>query len=185
MTTSENIGTYARVLYDLASAADVVDAADAGLRAVVETVRGSVELRDALASEVLPAEKKRAIMVDIFSAEIAPEAVAIASLAIERGYGNALGQIAERFGEIAEAERGVVVAEVTTAVPLTDALRQSVTAKLAESLGRPVSLRERVDASILGGVRINVAGRILDGTLSSQLDTMRSTLSNASLGGEA
>lgn len=185
MTTSESIGTYAKVLYDLASAAGDVDAVDAGLRTVVETVRASVELRDALANEALPAEKRRAIVRDIFSAEVAPEAVAIASLAIERGFGSALGEISARFGEIAEAERGVVVAEVTTAIPLTDALRASVTAKLTESLGRPVSLRERVDASILGGIRVNVAGRILDGSLSSQLDVMRSTLANASQGGEA
>jgi len=185
MTTSEGIGTYARVLFELANAAGAVDAVDAGMRKVVETLRGSVELRDAFADESLPAEKKRAIMSDIFSGSVAPEAVAIATLVIERGMGGSLATIAERFGEIAEAERGIVVAEVTTAVPLTDALRASLTEKLAKSLGRPVTLRERVDGSILGGIRINVAGRVLDGSLSSQLDAMRTTLSNASQGGEA
>lgn len=185
MTTSESIGTYARVLFELASAADDVDAVDAGLRTVLETVRGSVQLRDALADESLPAEKKRAIVSDLFSGSIAPEAVAIATLAIERGMGESLGAIVERFGEIAEAERGIVVADVTTAVPLTDALRASLTEKLAAALGRPVTLREHVDGSILGGIRINVAGRVLDGSLSSQLDAMRTTLSNASQGGEA
>jgi F-type H+-transporting ATPase subunit delta len=185
MTTSESIGTYARVLFELASAAGDVDAVDAGMRTIVEAVRGSVELRDALADESLPAEKKRAIVRDIFGGKVAPEAVAVAGLAIERGLGASLGTIAERFGEIAEAERGIVVAEVTTAVPLTDALRASLTERLAEVLGRPVTLRERVDVAILGGIRINVAGRVLDGSLSSQLDAMRTTLSNASQGGEA
>ena len=185
MTTSESIGTYARVLFELANTAGDVDAVDAGLRTVVETVQGSVELRDALADESLPAEKRRAIFRDVFSGEVAPEAVAIASLAIERGLGASLGTIADRFGAIAESERGIVVAEVTTAIPLTDALRASLTEKLAAALGRPVTLRERVDGSILGGIRINVAGRVLDGSLSSQLDAMRATLSNASQGGEA
>jgi F-type H+-transporting ATPase subunit delta len=185
MTTSETIGTYARALFELANAADSVDAVDAGMRAIVEAVRGSVELRDALADEALPAEKKRAIMGDIFAGTVAPEAVAIATVAVERGLGASLGQIAERFGEVAEKERGIVVAEVTTAVPLTDALRASLTDKLATALGRPVSLRERVDGSILGGIRINVAGRVLDGSLSSQLDAMRATLTTASQGGEA
>lgn len=185
MTTSESIGTYARVLFELADAAGDVDAVDIGLRTVVETVRGSVELRDALADESLPAEKKRAIVSELFSGSVAPEAVAIATLAIERGMGGSLETIVERFGEIAESQRGIVAAEVTTAVPLTDALRASLTEKLAAALGRPVTLRERVDGSILGGIRINVAGRVLDGSLSSQLDAMRTTLSNASQGGEA
>lgn len=185
MTTSEAIATYARTLFDMANAADAVDAVDSGLRTIVETVRGSVDLRDALATDALPAEKKRAIMADLFSEAVAPEAVAVATVAIERGMGGKLEQIAERFTEIAEKERGIVVAEVTTAVPLTDALRASLTEKLTASLGRPVSLRERVDASILGGIRINVAGRVLDGSLSSQLDAMRNTLATASQGGEA
>ncbi len=133
----------------------------------------------------MPAEKKRAIMGEIFSGKVAPEAVAIASVVVERGMAASLGQIAERFREVSQAERGVVVAEVTTAVPLTDELRASITEKLTAALGRPVSLRESVDASILGGIRINVAGRVLDGSLSSQLDAMRSTLGTASQGGEA
>jgi F-type H+-transporting ATPase subunit delta len=185
MTTSESIGTYARVLFELADAAGDVDAVDAGLRTVVDTVRGSVELRDALADESLPAEKKRSIVSELFSGTVAPEAVAIATLAIERGMGGSLEAIVERFGDIAESQRGIVAAEVTTAVPLTDALRASLTEKLAAALGRPVTLRERMDRSILGGIRINVAGRVLDGSLSSQLDAMRTTLSNASQGGEA
>jgi len=185
MTTSETIGTYARVLFELANAAGDVDNVDAGMHAIIETIRGSVELRDALAGQALPAEKRRAIMADLFGGKVAPEAVAIATVAVERGHGGSLALIAERFGEVAEAERGVVVAEVTTAVPLTDALRASLTEKLAAALEHPVSLRERVDASILGGVRINVAGRVLDGSLSSQLDAMRATLTTASQGGEA
>lgn len=184
MTTSESIGTYARVLFELASAADAVDAVDAGMRTVVETVRGSVELRDALADESITAEKKRSIVRDLFSDTVAPEAVAIASLAIERGLSGSLGDITVRFGEIAEAERGIVIADVTTAIQLTEALRASLIEKLSKTLGRPVTLRERVDESILGGIRINVAGRVLDGSLSSQLDAMRATLSNASQGGE-
>lgn len=184
MTTSESVGAYARVLFELASAADAVDAVDAGMHAVSETVRGSVELRDALSDESISAEKKREILRDLFSGPVAPEVVAIASLAIERGMSGSLGAITTRFGEIAEAERGIVVADVTTAVPLTDALRASLTEKLSATLGRPVTLRERVDGSILGGIRINVAGRVLDGSLSSQLDAMRATLSNASQGGE-
>ncbi|MDZ4169801.1 MAG: ATP synthase F1 subunit delta [Coriobacteriia bacterium] len=185
MTTSESIGTYARVLFELASAADAVDAVGAGMQTIVDTVVGSVELRDALADESITPEKKRGIVSDVFSGSVAPEAVAIAAVAIERGLGGSLGAIFARFGEIAEAQRGIVVAEVTTAIPLTDALRASLTEKLAAALGRPVALRERVDEAILGGIRINVAGRVLDGSLSSQLDAMRATLSNASQGGEA
>ena len=185
MTTSEIARTYARVLFDLASAADAVDAADEGLRAVAEAVRGHIDLRNTLADAGVPAAKKREILRDIFGTVVSPEVVSVVTLAVERGNTASLDEVARVFGEIAEVERGIVVAEITTAVPLDDALRASITDKLAASLGRPVTLRERVDASIVGGVVIKVAGRVLDGSLSSQLTAVRTTLSAASQGGEA
>jgi F-type H+-transporting ATPase subunit delta len=107
---------------------------------------------------------------------VTPEALAVVTLLVERDLAALLPDVARLYGEIAEAERGIIAAEVTTAVPLDDALRASLTDKLAASLGRPVALRERVDASIVGGVVIKVAGRVLDGSVASQLEGVRRAL---------
>jgi F-type H+-transporting ATPase subunit delta len=183
-TSSEIIGTYARVLFDLATAVDDVDGADKGIGLIVEAIEGSRELKDALADDSIGADRKRGIMAELFGPVASPEAVAVATLVIERGQLEALGSIARVFRETAERERGIVIAEVTTAVPLTEELRASIAAKLAAGLGRPVTLRERVDASIVGGVVVKVAGRVLDGSLASQLDQVRAALSTAPQGGE-
>lgn len=176
MRTSDAASAYARAGFDLASLADVVDATDAGLTSAASTVRGSLDLRRALTDASVPAETKRGVLRDIFGADVTPEALALVTLLVERGHIELLGDVARAFGEIAETERGIVVAQVTTAVPLTDATRASITDKLVASLGRPVSLRETVDASILGGVVIKVAGRVLDGSIASQLSDMRRAL---------
>jgi len=185
MTTSDVARTYARVLFDLATAADAVDAADDGLRSVVETVRGHIDLRHALTDTQVPVEKKRDVLREIFGEKVTPEVLSVVTLAVDRGNSELLGDVARIYSEIAEAERGIVVAEVTTAIPLDATTRASVTEKLSAALGRPVTLRERVDESVVGGIIINVAGRVLDGSLSSQLDTMRATLSSSPQGGEA
>lgn len=185
MTTSEIARTYARVLYDLATAADAVDGADAGIRAAAEAIRGHIDLRTALVDTGMSGSKKRDILREVFGENVTPEVLSVVTLAVDRGHTGMLGDVARIFGEIAESERGIVVAEVTTAVPLDDAIRASISDKLVASLGRPVSLRERVDASIVGGVIIKVGGRVLDGSLSSQLDAMRVSLSTAPQGGDA
>jgi len=184
MRTSDAANTYARALFDMASLADSVDATDESMRSVVAAVRGSMDLREALNSAV-PAETKRDVLREIFGASVTPEALAITTLLAERGLTGLLGDVTAAYAAIAEAERGIIVAEVTTAVPLDDALRASVTDKLSASLGRPVSLRERVDASIVGGIIINVAGRVLDGSISSQLEGVRKALATTPQGGEA
>ncbi len=185
MRTSELVDTYARVLFDLAALAESVDAADEGLRSVVKAVRSNVDLRDALTNTALPAEAKRAVLHDIFSDEVSPEVLAIVTLMVERDLADRLGDLSSAFIEIAEKERGVVVAEVISAVPLTDDLRAKLTDKLGTALGGAVSLRESVDSAILGGIVIRVAGRVLDGSVTSQLRDLRQALLIARQGGEA
>lgn len=185
MRTSETIETLARVLFELASLSDAVDAVDSDLASVVKAVRGHVDLHQALTDTSLPAEKKRDIMRAIFGEAVAPETLAIVTLMVERGLTDQIGDLARLFGEIAEAERGIVVAEVTTAIELDESLRAKLVKQLSAAIGRPVSLRQRVDGSILGGIRISVAGRVLDGTVSSQLEGVRQALTTARQGGEA
>ncbi|MBN1192336.1 MAG: ATP synthase F1 subunit delta [Coriobacteriia bacterium] len=185
MRTSETIETLARVLFELATVADVVDAVGDDLASVTRAVRGHVDLHQVLRDTSLPAEKKRDIMRDIFGESVTPEALAIVTLMVERGMIDSVSDLARIYGETAEAERGIVVAEVTTAIELDDSLRAKIIKQLSDSMGRPVNLRERVDGTILGGIRINVAGRVLDGTVTSQLEGVRQALTTARQGGEA
>lgn len=184
MRSSATVEGYARALYGLASISNAVDAADEGMAAIAEAVRSHSGLRDTLMDVVVPGTKKREILREVFEETVAPEAIAVTVAMVERGHAGLVDDVAGAFRELAERERGIVVADVTTAIPLDDALRASVTEKLAASLGRPVSLRERVDGSILGGIRINVAGRVLDGSLSGRLASMRTALSSTPKGGE-
>jgi F-type H+-transporting ATPase subunit delta len=182
--TNEAVETYARALFSLASLHDTVDRADETLGTVVAALRSHVEFREALADATVPAERKRAIMVDLF-VEADPSAAAIAGLIAENGDVALIDQVAVRFGEIAESERGIMVASVTTAVPLDDALRAQLSETLAKQLGHPVALRETVDPEILGGIVINVAGKVIDSSVSARLDDARRALTTVQIGGDA
>lgn len=68
------------------------------------------------------------------------------------------------------AERGVVLATVTTAHPLTDALRAELTGLLG---GSTACVRESVDPSVLGGIRIEVPGKLYDATVKRKLESLK------------
>ena len=181
---SEAVDTYARALFSLASLADSVDRADETMRSIVAALRSHVDLREALADAQVPAARKRAIIVDLL-VEADPSAAAIAGLIAENGDIALIDDVATHFGEIAEKERGIVIARVTTAVPLDDALRAQLIENLSAQLGHPVALRENVDPEILGGIVINVAGKVIDGSISARLDDARRALTTAQIGGDA
>ena len=181
---NEAVETYARALFSLASLTGSVDRADETLRSVVASLRGHLELREALADAQVPADRKRSIMTELF-VDADPTAAAVAGLIAENDDIALIDDVAVRFGEIAEKERGIVVARVTTAVPLDDALRAQLIENLSRQLGHPVSLREAVDPEILGGIVINVAGKVIDGSVSARLDDARRALTTVQIGGDA
>lgn len=68
------------------------------------------------------------------------------------------------------ALRGSIVADVTSAHPLTDTLRAEIAALVN---GKALQLRESIDASLLGGVRIDMPGKRFDGTIYRKLAALR------------
>lgn len=183
-TNSEIIKVYARTLLDLATAADADAKVGADLAAISEAVATNPALADALSDDTIPAEKKAAIIAEIF-AGVSPEALGVTLSFIQRVGAKSLGLLVDAYEVVVKTERGVVVAEVTTASPLSDDVRAKIIEKLAASIGKPVTVRERVDAAMLGGIRISVAGHVLDGSIRTQLGALRSALTTASVGGEA
>ncbi len=61
---------------------------------------------------------------------------------------------------------------MTTAKPLSDAQRATVTASLKQAVGRAVTVTETVDPAILGGLIVKVGSRMVDGSLKSKLQRL-------------
>ena len=84
--------------------------------------------------------------------------------------------IAAQFRRLANEHRGIAVAQVTTAVPLDAAQRELVAARLSARFGKQVTLEERVDPSILGGVVAQIGDDVIDGSVRGRLERLRRSL---------
>ncbi len=67
-------------------------------------------------------------------------------------------------------------AEVTSALPLTQDEQVAVRGEILQKLGSAGSVSFRVDPSILGGLVVRVGDRVVDGSLSGQLEDLRQSL---------
>ena len=93
-----------------------------------------------------------------------------------KGRMGSLRSIAASFRAIHEAARNQVDVSVTTAVPLSDELREALRKVAAKYTGREVRLRERVDSGVLGGVVIQIGDTKLDTSISRHLRRIRAEL---------
>ena len=92
---------------------------------------------------------------------------------------SALPAVIAAFERLSAAHRGVVAAEVTTAIKLTTAQAKGVKAALAQALGQEPEITTRVDPSILGGLKVKVGSRLFDASLRSKLDSLKFALKRA------
>ena len=80
------------------------------------------------------------------------------------------------FAELARQAKGVALAEVVSAVPLTDADRQLVASWLEHHIGGSVEIHDRVDPEIIGGILARVGDRLIDSSVRGRLEALRRQL---------
>jgi F-type H+-transporting ATPase subunit delta len=95
---------------------------------------------------------------------------------MQRGELGLLAGIADALRQRARAKVVPVQVEVVSAVPLTDAERQTLLAKLEAQHGAGLDLRYRVDPAILGGLIVRIGDKLIDGSVASKLAAMKQVL---------
>lgn len=186
LVIKETVDTYAQVLLDAANAAGgqeaVLEVRDQ-LEVVTKALRSNIDLQVALAEKAYTPEQREELVRNVF-AGMHPALVDVLLVMSERDDLELANRVYAAFDGLIEEKLGVVVVDVTTAVPLDDALRETISNKAAQDLGKKVVLRERVDKSILGGIIMSASGRRIDASIATQLDTARTVLKTTTDGGE-
>ncbi|MPN60607.1 ATP synthase subunit delta [bioreactor metagenome] len=87
--------------------------------------------------------------------------------------------IFREFRRILNESRNIIEAEVTTALPLSDAEHKNLAQKLGTVTGKTVILNTKLDPGILGGVIVKIGDKLIDGSVARQLKTLTTALINA------
>lgn len=85
--------------------------------------------------------------------------------------------IIDEFERRYDEEQGLILGQVTTAVPMTNQQKSRLEASIAKRLGyETAQLTEKVDPAIVGGVIVEVQDRVIDGSVATQLTKLRELL---------
>jgi F-type H+-transporting ATPase subunit delta len=174
-------GRYARALADLAGRDPrhlEALAVEVDLLARVFGAEG--RLPGFLASPKVKREEKDALLATLAEkAKLSELTRRFLGVIVENGRLAALPDIAAAFGEIRDAALGIVPAETTVAVRLTEEEETALRSALEKLTGRKIRLSVSVDPEVLGGARTRIGSRVYDGTLRSRLETLRRRLAEA------
>ena len=127
------------------------------------------ELQFALGNNAASDDAKIALVNSLLKGKATEEASVLIRRAVTGARRRRVAVALEQFGKQVSAYAERLVATVTVAAPVSDKQLERLEAVLAKSYGHSLKLNVEVDESILGGMKVQVGGEILDGSLSARL----------------
>jgi F-type H+-transporting ATPase subunit delta len=171
---------YAQALFELAKDGQETAVVEADLKSLKAMRASSEDLRALIGSPRFDAETKAAGLAAIAEAAgFAATTRKFLGLVAANRRANAIPGMIAAFERLAAADRGAVSAQVTTAMPLTDAQAKALASALRMALGKDPEIETRVDPAILGGLKVRVGSRLFDASLKSRLDSLKFALKRA------
>ena len=168
---------YAKALVEIGAETGTLETLVTEIGDLGAAFSASLELRNAMENPLIAREGKVAILEELAQRlSLSPTAKNLLLMLGARRRLPALPGIAQRLREMNDLRKGIVRAEVTTAVPLSDAYYERLRIELEKMTGNKVTLDKREDPSIIAGVVTRIGDTIVDGSLRTRLQQMKHTL---------
>ena len=167
---------YARALFEVARAEGTLDEVEDELFRFARSYESSDALRNALTDEQIPAAKRQAIVEDLLGGKATATTTQLVSMVVGSGRGRDLPAIVDKLVARASSAKNLEVAEVRSAVALSDEQQARLAAALTNATGKQLNLKVVVDPSVLGGIVATVGDTVIDGSVRTRIDQLKSRL---------
>lgn len=174
--SDNRIEGYARGLFEIARAEGTLDEVEDELFRFARSFESSDALRTALTDEQIPPAKRQAIIEDLLGGKATGTTTQLISMVVGAGRTRDLPAIVDQLVARASSAKQQEVAQVRSAVALTADQETRLAAALANATGKQVNLKVVVDPSVLGGLVATVGDTVIDGTVRTRIDQLKSRL---------
>ena len=176
MADVDRISSYADALFAVAQAEGSLGEVSDELFRFARALESSDELRTALTDPHLPASRRQQIVEDLLGGKANGTTVSLVSMVIGAGRSHDLPAIIDSLVAKAAANEDKAVAEVRSAIELTDDQRTRLASAIQHATGKSVEVKVVIDPTVLGGLVTTVGDTVIDGSVKTRLDQMRNAL---------
>jgi len=163
---------YATAIFAIAKAGGTIDAVGRDLGQIAAAIYATDDVSRFYLSPVIERKKKAAVFEDAFSSSADVTALHSLLLLVRKRREALLEPIVREYAKLARDAAGKEPLEIVSARGLDAAELGAIVARLATSYGKSFEVTQRTDASLLGGVRITMGDRRIDGSLAGRLDEL-------------
>ena len=168
--TSLVAAPYAQALLSIAQSKDSVDELSKTAGDILNLIKGSDDLSAFLINPIANSDAKKGVLNQILGDDANLQMKNFLMLLVDRGRIYLAEPILQQFQAKVRELNQTVLAEVTSAIELTDEQKETVRQKVqGMTQAKSVELESRVDADLIGGVIIQIGSQVLDASIRGQL----------------
>ena len=171
---------YGGSLYDLAAEENLTDQLMQELQTAVDSIEAEPQYLRLLATPSVPKQERCGLLAKAFEGAH-PYLVNFLKLLCEEDLIAELPGCLRAYRDRYNADHDILEVTAVSAVALTAANREKLLAKLQNMTGKNIVLTETVDPTVLGGIRLDMGGTRLDGTVQRHLERLREEINGATL----
>lgn len=169
-----SIETYVDSILSIAEAEGVQARVEEEFSSVVRTIDANNDLRSKLTDELIPVASRQQIIETLLDGKAHRLTAQFISLVIGTGHARDLRDIADRVSSRVAKGAGREVAEVRSAVALSEDQQRRLADALSKATGSQVNLKVVVDPTVVGGIVATVGDKVIDGSVRNRLDQLKS-----------
>ena len=178
---TETARMYGGSLYDLAAEEGLDERILGELEGVTALLNGDAEYLHLLSIPSIPKKERCALLDEAFRGQVHLYVLNFMKLLCEKGALRELPGCARAYRLRYNEAHGILEATAVSAVPLTAEQTARLHEKLEKVTGKHIALKTKVEPAVLGGIRLDIEGTELDGTVRNRLAGLRSSIAAATL----
>ena len=173
--------TYGKALYEAARDANKIDLILEEIQEIVGLLHSEPDLNEFINTPVIAGAKKKKVVESIFKGKVSSEVLNFLYILIDKRRTRNFEKIVYQYKNMINESQGISAGTISSVESLTEEQLKAFEEKTGKLLRKKVSLKNDVDASILGGVKIFVEGKVIDASVKKRLQDLEGSLKNVTV----
>ncbi|MBL8047632.1 MAG: ATP synthase F1 subunit delta [Chthonomonas sp.] len=167
---------YAQALFNAAKKQGVVGAVGDDLNAIGGAIQGEPRLAKIIGDQDTPRHQKQGLLERLFSDRVTSLTMQVLRLMLEKKREGGLLELRDAYDALRKEDERVLSINVVSARELTADQKQRIEKKIADATKKSVTATYEIEPKVQGGVKVELGGYVIDGTVTGGLNRLRETL---------
>lgn len=169
---------YAVALFELAKEADKVDLFNSQVELVYNSIRQDKDFLSVLNHPRISGGEKFNLFQNIYKDNISEEILGLISIVVKKNRETEILEILEVFLELVREYKGITTAYIYSAKALSEQQINNIKQSLSKNLNKEIIIEANVKPELIGGLLINVDGKVIDNSIKKSLEDIKKSLIN-------